>query len=420
MNNEIEKKWYGKSPKEWKYNKIGVLYQIRNQKVSDTEYEPLSVGKMGVVKQLEDVAKSDAHDDRKLVLKGDFVINSRSDRRNACGVSEFDGSVSLINIVITPREEMDMRYYNWLYYTNEFADEFYKWGHGIVDDLWTTNYQDMKNIEVPMPEKKEQQRIADFLDSKCQKIDDTIEKINKQIEVLKKYKQSLVTEVVTKGLDKNAPMKDSGVEWIGKIPKRWEVKRLKYTINSIVKGNGITKEEVIEDGDTPCVRYGELYTKYNHSFDKCVSYTNKDIIEIKQYFYKDSILFTCTGELIEEIGKSIVYKGNEECLAGGDILVVATSENAEFINYVSNSYAQIQKSIGKAKLKVVHISAFDISNLLIAIPIIDEQNKIVEYLDSKCSKIDNILDKKTKQIEILERYKKSLIYEYVTGKKRVA
>ena len=144
-------KWIGEIPKEWNIGRIGQLYTERKEKVSDMDFPPLSVTMKGILPQLSTAAKTDAHDDRKLVRKGDFAINSRSDRRGACGISPYDGSVSLINTILTPREEMHPGYYDWLFHSTMFSDEFYKWGHGIVDDLWTTNWQDMKKIYVPIP-----------------------------------------------------------------------------------------------------------------------------------------------------------------------------------------------------------------------------------------------------------------------------
>ena len=129
--------WFGEIPAGWKKVRIGGLYMFRNTKVNDRDYPPLSVTMKGILPQLETAAKSNAHDDRKLVCKGDFVINSRSDRRGSCGISSYYGSVSLINTVLAPRSDMNPVYYNWLFHTTEFSDEFYKWGHGIVDDLWT-------------------------------------------------------------------------------------------------------------------------------------------------------------------------------------------------------------------------------------------------------------------------------------------
>ena len=189
--------WIGEIPKHWEITKIGMLYNLRITKVSDIDYAPLSVTKMGVLPQLETVAKTNAHDDRKLVKKGDFVINSRSDRRGSCGISDYDGSVSLINIVLEPKNNMSLGYYSWLFRTVQFTDEFYKNGHGIVDDLWTTGWQDMKRIILPVPHYSEQQQIADYLDSKCSEIDILIADKKRQLDILADYKKSLIYEYVT-------------------------------------------------------------------------------------------------------------------------------------------------------------------------------------------------------------------------------
>ena len=189
--------WIGEIPTHWTLIRIGSLYGLRTQKVNDVDYPPLSVTKMGVLPQLDTVAKTNAHDDRKLVVKGDFVINSRSDRRGSCGISDYTGSVSLINTVLYPITEMNPRYYNWYFHTVGFADEFYRWGHGIVDDLWTTGWQDMKNILISVPPLDEQQQIADYLDSKCAEIDSIIAEKKQQIETIEEYKKSLIFEYVT-------------------------------------------------------------------------------------------------------------------------------------------------------------------------------------------------------------------------------
>lgn len=189
--------WIGNVPAGWTINKIDSVYSLRNEKVSDKDYMPLSVTMKGIVPQLESAAKTNDGDNRKLVRKGDFAINSRSDRRGSCGISELDGSVSLINLVLKPRGEMNNRYYNWLFHTEEFADEFYKWGHGIVDDLWTTRWIDMRKISVPMPPLSEQKEIADYLDNKCAQIEELISAKQSQIETLESYKKSLIYEYVT-------------------------------------------------------------------------------------------------------------------------------------------------------------------------------------------------------------------------------
>ena len=189
--------WIGKIPEHWEVKRIGQIYIERREKVSDRDYPPLSVTMKGILPQLETAAKSDAHDDRKLVCKGDFAINSRSDRRGSCGISPCDGSISLINTVLIPLGKMHPVFYNWLFHTPIFADEFYKNGHGIVDDLWTTSWQEMKRISIPLPSMNEQKQIADYLDEKCSSIDSIISTKKQQLEKLEEYKKSLIFEYVT-------------------------------------------------------------------------------------------------------------------------------------------------------------------------------------------------------------------------------
>lgn len=414
--------WIGEIPSEWDTSTIGAVYRVRNEKVNDTDYPPLSVTKGGIVPQMDSVAKSDANDNRKQVLKGDFVINSRSDRKQSCGVSPLDGSVSLINTVIYPNRKANIvpEFANYLLKNYGFAEEFYRWGHGIVADLWTTRWQEMQSIAIPMTTEEEQKLIVEALDTSIDQVDSLISNQEQQIEKLKAYKQSLITEVVTKGLDRSVPMKDSGVEWIGEIPQRWKVKRTKFVADSLSKGNGITKEEVVEDGDIQCVRYGEIYSKYDGAFTESVSRTCCEKLSSPQFISKGNILFAGTGELVEEIGKNVVYMGDEPCLAGGDIVIMTHSENPVFLNYALNSISsQMQKSKGKAKLKVVHISASNIGDVLLAIPPIKEQEEIARFLDGKCLSIKSLIAIKQSKIEKLKAYKQSLIYEYVTGKKEV-
>lgn len=281
---------------------------------------------------------------------------------------------------------------------------------------------------LPKPPKSTQQRIASYLDKKCSKIEETIQNQQQVIEKLKAYKQSLITEAVTgkvkiengKICGEYESYKDSGVEWLGKIPSGWEVKKLKYIADTFLKGSGITKEEIVINGDIPCVRYGELYTKYDYHFTECQTRTNLEMIETPKYFSHGDVLFTCTGELVEEIGKSIAYLGNEKCLAGGDIIVLKHSQDPMFMGFALDSkYVQGQKSFGKTKLKVVHISSGEIARLLIVLPPKEEQKEIADYLDKKCTAIDTAIEQKQELIVKLTEYKKSLIYECVTGKRIV-
>ncbi len=189
--------WIGPTPTTWRLLRISALYDLRSTRVSDKQYPPLSVTMNGVVPQLDSVAKTDDGDNRKLIRAGDFVINSRSDRRGACGIAPQDGSCSLINIVLAPQESIHNPYFSYLFRSSLFSDEFYRWGHGIHDDLWTTNWSDMKSIQVPVPPMGEQISIANYLDDTVVEIDSATERINRQIELLGKYRKQVINNAVT-------------------------------------------------------------------------------------------------------------------------------------------------------------------------------------------------------------------------------
>lgn len=409
--------WIGEIPKDWEITKIGMLYNLRITKVSDTDYAPLSVTKMGVLPQLETVAKTNAHDDRKLVKKGDFVINSRSDRRGSCGISDYYGSVSLINIVLEPKNNMSSGYYSCLFKTVQFADEFYKNGHGIVDDLWTTGWQDMKRIILPVPHYSEQQQIADYLDTKCSEIDATAEDIQKEIDLLEDYKKSVITEVVTKGLNPDAEMKDSGIEWIGEIPKGWKIIRLKYITNSI--GDGLHGTPNYDDLGTI------FFINGNNLGNRKISITEKTNRLTEEEYKKCGVvkLDKCTllMSLNGTYGTLSMYD-NEPIMLSKSVgyINVCNKETKEYLYYfLQSSLAQNQMTISLVGTTIANLSLATVRNLKICLPSICEQQQIADYLDIKCSEIDALIADKKRQLDILADYKKSLIYEYVTGKKEV-
>ena len=417
--------WIGEIPKEWDVSKIGNLYHVRNEKVSDKDYPPLSVTMNGIVPQLETAAKTNNGDDRKLVCKGDFAINSRSDRRGSCGVSQYDGSVSLINTILTPRTAMNPQFYNWLFHTELFADEFYKWGHGIVNDLWTTRWQEMKNISIVLPSLTEQQKIANYLDKVCGEVDEMIALQEQMIEELKAYKQSVITEAVTKGLNPNVPMKDSGIDWIGKIPEHWGIERFKSQFNT-GKGLNITKGDLKPEG-VPVVSYGQIHSKMNTGtgLNEClirhipIEFTENG--EASKVSVGDFI-FADTSEDIIGCGNA-VYIDKEIGIYAGYHSVIAFAKHLENSKYLSYLFltdcwrSQIRMRV--TGIKVFSISQAILRKTTLLLPPLSEQQAIASYLDSKCSEIDALIAIKQSKIEELKEYKKSVIYEYVTGKKEV-
>lgn len=189
--------WIGDIPAHWEVQKINQNFTERREKVSDKDYEPLSVTKEGVLPQLDTAAKTNNGDNRKKVCKGDFVVNSRSDRKGSCGFSYYDGSVSLINTVLIPRNNIFGRYYHYVFRSNNFIEEFYRLGRGIVADLWTTRYAEQRNIMIPVPPIEEQQMMVDFIDHRTADIDRLVVELTYQVEYLKEYKQRLIADVVT-------------------------------------------------------------------------------------------------------------------------------------------------------------------------------------------------------------------------------
>lgn len=417
--------WIGEIPEGWDTNNIGNLYSIRNEKVSDKDYEPLSVTKFGIVPQLDTAAKTNDGDNRKLVKTGDFVINSRSDRRGSCGISPMDGSVSLINTVLSPRGQMNPAFYNWLFHTESFADEFYKWGHGIVDDLWTTRWQEMKRISIIAPPLSEQQKIADYLDRKCSEIDKMIALEEKVIEELKAYKQSVITEAVTKGLNPDVPMKDSGIEWIGEIPEVWSVLPFKACYR-MFKGLNITKDNLTSTGH-PVISYGQIHSKQNIGTGincNLLKFISEDYLSKNpNCLSKEFDLFLAdTSEDREGVGNAVFIDTDKPIFAGYHTIITRplTVTKSKYFAYQLQTDAwrfQLRKEV--SGIKVFSISQKLLNKTFIIIPTSKEQKAIADYLDHKCSEIDSLINIKLSKIDSLKDYKKSIIYEYVTGKREV-
>lgn len=415
--------WIGVIPENWQLLSVGALFKVRNEKVNDTDYPPLSVTKGGIVPQMESVAKSDATDNRKMVLKNDFVINSRSDRKQSCGVSPLDGSVSLINTVLYPVPNAPVLpdYLDYLLKNYGFAEEFYRWGHGIVADLWTTRWQEMKNIFLPIPPVEEQQKIIFSISIQMEKVDALIANVQEQIEKLKAYKQSLITEVVTKGLDPNVPMKDSGVEWIGEIANTRSVYRLKYLLSTPLQYGANESGGKYTNDSVRYIRITDICADGSLKNDENNQYLSEKVAS--DYVLNDGdVLLARSGGTV---GKSFLYHAEYGASAFAGYLIKADCNRdkllPEFlVYYTQSSLYDIWKNMIFVQATIQNIGANKYSNLEIPIPPVDEQRTLVKELKVRCSKIDSLIHIKQQKIEKLEQYKRSLIYEYVTGKKEVS
>lgn len=414
--------WIGAIPSDWELTKIGSVYDERNIKVSDEDYPPLSVTKQGVVPQLETAAKTDNGDNRKLICKNDFVINSRSDRRGSCGISEYEGSCSLINTVLMPQRHMCNCYYGYVFKSDLFADEYYRWGHGIVDDLWSTKWSDMKNIYIPMPELAEQEHRADYLDSKCSKIDEIIAKQERIIEKLKEYKLSVITEAVTKGLESDLGVKDSGDSEIGLISKNSVVMKLKYLCNTQgrIGFKGYTTADLVDEGE------GAITLGASHMNNGVIDLTNPVYISWEKYYESPEIMVNQGDILIVQrgstIGKTAIVDKDYGKVTINPSLVLMNKiriNNKYLLYALSARYIVNQIELIGTNTAIPMISQKQINELKVVVPPKEEQDRIKEYLDSVCRDIDYKILKFETLILKLQAYKKSLIYEVVTGKKEV-
>lgn len=419
---DSRQEWLGLIPEEWKLSRIGSLYNLRNTKVSDKDYPPLSVTMKGIVPQLETAAKTDDGDNRKLVKVGDFAINSRSDRRGSCGISPYDGSVSLINTVLTPKDKMHPGFYNWLFHTVPFADEFYKWGHGIVNDLWTTRWQEMKRIVVPVPPIDIQEAISDFLDDRCKKIDSVIEEMKESVEEYKSLRSAVILEAVTKGLHSDVEMRESNVEWMGEIPTHWKITRFNKAnyIRARLGWKGLKADEYVDDG------YPFL-SAFN-IIDNGLVWQSLNYITQERYDESPEIKLSEGDILLVKDGAGIGKCARVDELPLGEatvnssLAVITPNEDVDYryehyylqTPLFGNIIARLRNGMG-----VPHLTQEAMKEIRLPLPSIDEQREIADYLDVKIPEINAIIKEKEALIEDMELYKQSLIYESVTGKRKV-
>ncbi|KZX37291.1 restriction endonuclease subunit S [Wohlfahrtiimonas chitiniclastica] len=409
--------WLGKIPSHWEAKRLSNFFIERREKVSDKDYPALSVTKLGIVPQLETAAKTDAGDNRKLVLKNDFVINSRSDRKGSSGTSPYNGSVSLISIVLEPKNILP-KFAHHLLRSIPFQEEFYRFGKGIVADLWSTNSSEMKNILLPELDKIEQAKIAQFLDHETAKIDQLIEKQQTLIELLKEKRQAVISRAVTKGLDPNVKMKDSGVEWLGEVPEHWNISRLGF--ESLIKARlgwkGLKAEEYVEQGyiflATPNIKSGDI------------DFENVNYITQKRYEESPEIMLKKGDVLVTKDGSTtgttnIVRNLPSPATVNSSIAVIRpqSSLHSEYLYYYFISpYTQNVIKRMQGGMGVPHLFQADLRVFNLILPPTQEQIEIATYLDNRTSKIDLLIQKAEQQIELMKERRTALISAAVTGK----
>lgn len=406
--------WIGDVPSDWEITRLGAVFEERRTKVSDIDYPPLSVTKNGVLPQLDSAAKTKDGDNRKLVLSGDFVINSRSDRKGSSGVSDLNGSVSLINIVLKPKR-INPGFCNHLLKCNAFIEEYYRVGRGIVADLWTTRYDEMRTMMLALPSIEEQTAIANFLDTKTTQIDEAITIKEQQIALLNERKQILIQQAVTQGIDPTVPMKDSGVEWIGKIPAHWDVKKIKF-LSKIFRGKFTHRprnDPALYDGEYPFFQTGDVAKakKYLRNYKQTL---NDKGLSASTLIPKGTVVITIAAN-IGDVAILDIDACFPDSVVGFEPFK-GTSKDFLYFSLMSMKQKFIETSIKNTQM---NLNVDRIGSQFICQPPLEEQLRIVKRLDSIQSEIDSSLDFIISQIEKYKEYKTTLINSAVTGKIKV-
>lgn len=421
--------WIGEIPSDWIIERI--QWHMTEVKESNNPIQTKKVlsltNKLGVVPYEEkgnqgNVSKEN-YDEYKLAYPDTIVANSMNILIGSVGICNYFGCVSPVYYVFKPNDGENLEYLNYIFQSEGFQKELRKYANGILEIRLRVSSANILKRFVAFPSNQEQQRIVNELNKRMTLLDALIANQEAQIEKLKAYKQSLITEVVTKGLDPNVPMKDSGVEWIGNIPINWKTTKVRF-LGSLQ--NGISKSGDYFESGYPFVSYGDVYKNYELP-ENIGGLIESSIQEQELYSVRyGDIFFTRTSETIEEVGFSSVCKKSIDNASFAGFLIRLRPQKADSV--ILTDYAkyyfrgsQIREYLVKEMNLVTRASLGQglLKAMTVLLPAIEEQREIAAYLDKKCKFIERLIAIKQSKIEKLNQYKKSLIYEYVTGKKEV-
>lgn len=394
--------WIGEIPETWNTDRL--QWHLKEVKESNSPIRTEDILSLTIesgVIPYEDKGNQgnkakENYEEYKLAFPDTLVVNSMNVIIGAVGISKHFGCVSPVYYVFSADGNTNLRYIYYLFTNVGFQKEMRKYAKGILEIRLRISASDMLRLQIPNPKKEEQKRIADYLDQQCAHIDAVIEKTKASIEEYKKLKQAVITQAVTKGIRGDRPMKDSGIEWIGEIPAEWDVLALKY-LCSMQSGKNLTSEEIAPEGDFKV--YGGNGVRG---------------------YYKD---YNADGDYLL-VGRQGALCGNVHHVNGkfwatehAVITSITHLSDIKFLFYLligMNLNQYISSTAAQPGLAVSNIL-----NIRTCLVPISEQEEIAFYLDEKCSEIDSLAEKKETLLAELETYKKSLIYEYVTGKKEV-
>ena len=420
--------WIGDIPKSWKVKPIAYMTKSRSGGTPDRNN--LLYWENGTIPWMSsgEVNKVNIYDtDEKITTLAVHHSSAKIISKNAVmvalnGQGKTKGMSAILRIDSACNQSLcafscnaGILYYEYLFWCFQTMYTYLRQMSGDdVRDGLAASY--VKKQKIPVPKYEEQH--ADFLDKECAQIDSIAADLEKQIELLQQYKKSLITETVTKGLDKTVPMKDSGVEWLGKIPEHWDVEPIKYrvTFHNGDRGENYPSKSELQSEGIPFINAGHLE-------GDGLNMDNMDYISEEKYrimggvkLRSGDILYCLRGS----VGKNAIVDMNQGTVASSLVAIRSVRISAKYLYYCLNSHIEeVQRYLWDNGTAQPNLSADNLGKYKICIPPVEEQMTIVEYLNNICSQVDNLIIGKRRQLSTIQQHKKSLIYEYVTGKKRV-
>ena len=417
--------WLGEIPKSWKLNKIKYVLRERKEKNNPIRCRDILslTAKQGVIPLAEkegggNKPKED-YSAYHLAYPGDIVMNSMNILSGSVALSRYYGCVSPVYYMLRPFDKAeDVRYYNYIFQTTVFQKSLLGLGNGIlIKESGTGKLNTIRmrismdtfgRLFIPQPSCEEQKRIADYLDKRCESVDELAATVQMEIDKLEEYKVSVITETITKGLNPDVEMKDSGFQWIGKIPSHWNIMRGKYVLKYL------QKPIYADDGVITCFRDGEVTLRSNRReegftmSDKEIGYQGIDVGDLVVHGMDG---FAGAIGISDSRGK-----------ASPVLNVLDTEHNKKYIMYYLRSMAYADVFVALAtgiRVRSCDLRWNKLAELSYPLPPKKEQDAIALYIDETVQEVDRVIKEKKELLDILEQYKRSVIYEYVTGKKEV-
>lgn len=422
--------WIGSIPVDWEVAPLKSSIRWKSEKNHNTE-EVLSLYRdYGIIPK---ESRDDNHNvtsldtsNYKFVEPYDLVINKMKAWQGSLAVSYYQGIVSpAYHVCSIVNKKIEPKYLHYLLRSSVYLPEYSRLSTGMRVGQWDLGFEEFKNIPFLLPPLNEQEKIVGFLDSQCARIDTVIDKTRESIEEYKKLKQSIITEAVTKGIRPNRKMKDSRVSWIDVIPEEWNTSRIK-SLFIFGKGLPITKENLLENG-VSVISYGQIHSKANSGVslqEELFRFVSEDYLTTNptSLVKRTDFIFADTSEDREGCGNCVYVDSDMVLFAGYHTIVFSSKDKTDkkYLAYLFKTDAwrsQIREKVSGVKL--FSISRKILNDATVLLPGDKEQHEIVEYLDEKCSEMDSLIAQKEQLISELDKFKKSIIYEYVTGKKEV-